>query len=278
MHSIGVLITWDYGVDLRKKFEQAKAMELDCCQLCCWHPEMYNDEVAKQIRKDADEVGITITGFWAGWSAPTGEWNFQYGPQTLGLVPPAYRGIRLVELKKSADFALAMGVEDIITHVGFLPEVPSDPNYIGTVSALRDLGRYLKPRGQRLLFETGQETPVTLLRTIEEVATGNLAINLDTANLILYGKGNTCDAIDVFGKYVRNLHIKDGKYPINGYQLGVQTPLGEGVADIPRVIRKLEAIGYPGPWIIEREVSGEEEQIRDIIAARDMLREIEKTL
>lgn len=38
------------------------------------------------------------------------------------------------------------------------------------------------------MFETGQETPITLLRTILTVNTGNLGINLDPANLLLYGK------------------------------------------------------------------------------------------
>ena len=45
-----------------------------------------------------------------------------------------------------------------------------------------------------------------MLRCFEAVGTDNLYVNLDTANLILYGKANPADALDVFGKLVRNLH------------------------------------------------------------------------
>ena len=109
-----------------------------------------------------------------------------------------------------------------------------------------------------------------MLRTIEEVGTENLGINLDTANLILYGKANPVDALDVFGKYVRNTHMKDGFYPTDGMHLGKEVPIGQGKADFPAVIAKLKALGYAGPLNIEREISGEQ-QIKDILAAKTYL-------
>lgn len=74
----------------------------------------------------------------------------------------------------------------------------------------------------------------------------------------------------MFGKYVRNTHIKDGFYPTTGNSLGRQVPVGEGIADIPLVVKRLLGCGYEGPWIIEREISGPK-QIEDIIAARDYM-------
>ncbi len=71
-----------------------------------------------------------------------------------------------------------------------------------------------KKYDMNLLFETGGESPITLLRLIEDVGTGNLFINLDPANILVYGYGNPVDAIDVFGKYVRNIHGKDGCVPV----------------------------------------------------------------
>ena len=132
-------------------------------------------------------------------------------------------------------------------------------------------------RGQTFLFETGQETPVTVLRAIEEIGLENVGINFDTANLILYGKGNAADAVLVFGKYIRDTHIKDGFYPTNGTELGKEAPAGEGLADLPLVLKRLKEVGYTGPFTIEREISGEK-QIADIKHARDLLREIEKNL
>ena len=269
---IGVLIHMRADTDMQAEFGKIRELELSCCQLCCWDPTLYTPEKAEYVKSCADAAGVEITALWAGWTGPS-EWNFTYGPVTLGLVPPAYRGMRLAELLKASDFALWLGVSDIITHVGFLPENPSDPEFDGTVGALRTLCRKLKARGQWFLFETGQETPVTMLRTIEAIGTDTLGINFDTANLLLYGKANTADALDVFGKYVRNTHCKDGFYPTCGTQLGRECALGEGLANMPLVVKKLNALGSMGPYIIEREISGEE-QIADIKSAKALLETI----
>jgi len=100
-----------------------------------------------------------------------------------------------------------------------------------------------------------------------------VGINMDTANLILYGKANSADAISVFGKYVMDTHIKDGFYPTNGKQLGRQVKVGEGVANIPEVIRRLQEVGYEGNYIIEREISGEQQTL-DIIETLEYLKSI----
>ena len=119
-------------------------------------------------------------------------------------------------------------------------------------------------------FETGQETPITLLRTIEDVGTGNMGINLDPANLLMYGKANPVDALDVFGKYVTGVHAKDGEYPTNGRDLGVEMPLGEGRVNFQVLIPKLKALGYTGALTIEREISGPQ-QNEDIRRAMELL-------
>ena len=269
MRKIGVLMSYRSDVDLAAKFREAKEMGLSCCQLTIWDQSLFTEEHAQRICGAIKEVGFEVTTLWAGWSGPC-EWNFTYGPTTIGLVPAAYRGIRLAELMAASAFAERIGVKQVATHVGFLPNNPADPDYIGTVGALRQLCGAMKKREQYFLFETGQETPVTLLRAIEDIGMDNVGINLDTANLILYGMANTLDAVSVFGKYVMNTHIKDGLYPTEGRSLGKEMPVGQGVANIDAVVRRLEEIGYEGPFIIEREIKGER-QIRDINMAKEYL-------
>ena len=172
-----------------------------------------------------------------------------------------------------AEFAAKLGVPRIATHVGFLPENINDPAYYGVIAVLRSIVRRCKTLGVNFLFETGQETPVTLLRVIEELGMDNVGINMDTANLILYGKANSADAITVFGKYVMDTHIKDGFYPTSGKELGREVKVGEGMANIPEVVKRLQAVGYRGNWVIEREISGDE-QIRDVKDTIEYLRKI----
>lgn len=273
---IGVLVPYRAATDIRAEFAKLKDNGFNCCQLCCWDHTLFTAERAEDIKAASAEYEIELTALWAGWSGPK-EWNFTYGPSTLGLVPAAYRANRLAEMFEASDFAQMLEVTDVITHVGFLPENPRDPDFVDTVGALRSLARKMEGRGQYFLFETGQETPVTMLRTIEAIGTQNLGINFDTANLILYGKANSADAISVFGKYVRNTHIKDGLYPTTGSALGKQVQVGQGVADLPLIMKRLFDVGYEGPWIIEREISGPQ-QLPDIIEARDIITEIYNSL
>ena len=97
----------------------------------------------------------------------------------------------------------------------------------------------------------------------------NSSVLIDSSLLIDPGP-DVPDALDVFGKYVMDTHFKDGTYPTNGMFLGNECRAGEGKADFVAVVRKLEALGYKGPFTIEREISGEK-QVQDIIAARDII-------
>ena len=271
-YPIGVMIICRRNSNLEEEIRKAKDMELDSCQLCIWDTSLFRDDAyAASVRDVLAAHDFRVTALWAGWSGPC-EWNFTAGPATIGLVPPAYRFQRIQELRDASDFAEKIGVSRVITHVGFLPENPDDPDFNGTVAALRNLCVYMKAKNQYFLFETGQETPVTMLRTIQAIGTDNLGINFDTANLLLYGKSNSLDALDVFGQYVMETHIKDGFYPTDGMHLGRQAPVGEGKANVREVVRRLDEIGYDGTLTIEREISGEQQR-KDIMQARDFLRE-----
>ena len=273
---LGVLIPVRPETDLEAQFKKAREMELDSCQISIWDMSLYTEENAAKINALCRETGLEVSVLWAGWSGPK-EWNFTYGPETLGLVPAAYRGTRLADLEKGSEFAAKIGVKYVATHVGFLPENMNDPDYVGTIGALRSLCKLMKTRDQVFLFETGQETPVTMLRAIEDIGADNVGINFDTANVILYGKANPVDSVRIFGKYVRQTHIKDGCFPTDGRHLGKEMPVGEGLVDFKTVMKELKDLGYEGHYTIEREISGDE-QIRDILRARDMLRAIDKEI
>jgi sugar phosphate isomerase/epimerase len=206
-----------------------------------------------------------ITSFWSGWSGPA-VWDSVDGPHTLGLAPPAYRSMRMRELMVGADFAAMLGVSDIATHVGFIPEQPSYPEYRGVLQAVKHVAEYCGGKGLGFNFETGQETPVTLMRIIKDIGLGNVGINLDPANLIMYGRGNPVDALDIFKGYIKGVHVKDGDYSTDFYNLGEERPIGEGSVNFPVFLPKLLKQGYTGDLYIEREISGERQRA-DILRA-----------
>ncbi len=187
-------------------------------------------------------------------------WDSYSGPKTIGIVPPATRAARVDALKRASDLGKACGVGAVHTHCGFIPENPNDPLYTDAVNAIREVAEHCKANGQIFLMETGQESPVTMLRAIEDAGAGNINVNLDTANLILYGKGEPVGALDVLGKYVRGLHAKDGLYPTDPKQLGREVPIGEGRVNFSEVMKSLHRLGYAGPITIEREISGAQQE------------------
>ena len=247
---------------------------IDCVQLNCWDTELMtraNAETAKELLNDK----IRISSLWAGWgdNGPV-IWNNIDGPHTIGIVPAAYRLQRLQALIKCADLASWLGVKDMATHVGFIPEHPSSPEYRGIVQAVKHVADYCKSRGVHFNFETGQETPVTLMRIIKDIGNDNLGINLDPANLILYGRGNPVDALDIFKGHIRGVHIKDGDYPKEDFcKLGQERVVGEGSVNFPVFLPKLLKQGYTGDLYIEREISGEQ-QIVDIKKTITYVREL----
>ncbi len=234
--------------------------------------EDFSPAMEKGLRGAAQKYGIEITALDSLGPGPH-VWDFYQGPLTIGLVPRQYRRERIEHFKKASDFAKKLGIPAFHTHNGFIPENPHDPVYKETVEAIREVVQHCKANGQMVLYETGQETPITLLRTIQDVGVDNQFVNLDTANLILYGNGNPVDALDVIGKLVRGVHAKDGLFPTDPRQLGTEVPIGRGKVDFPTVIRRLKEQGYTGAITIEREISGPQ-QAEDVKKSKAYLEKL----
>lgn len=232
----------------------------------------YDGTTAKSLRAALDRYGIEGTSLIVTGPGPE-VYTFREGPRTIGLVPPKTRADRVQALHKASDFAKAAGIPAIQRHLGFLPEDPEDPMFKPVVDALWHVADYCKRLGQTFRCETGQETPIALLRVIRAAGYDNIGVNLDTANLILYGKGNPVDALDVLGTLVMGVHAKDGRYPTDPDALGVETPIGKGQVDFPRFLARLKELGYGGPITIEREISGPQ-QTADILASKRYLEEL----
>ena len=270
MMTVGILV--GLHKDMEAEFNKIKEYGFTSCQICSWNGDIMNEEYAQIVNDAKEKTGINVSSFWCGLPGPAA-WNFTEGPVTIGFVPAEYRYVRVEAIKKGANFAWMCGIPNVVTHAGFIPENPCDQVYREVVACMRPIIRHCKNIGVNFCFETGQETPITLLRIIEDLGGENIGVNLDTGNLILYGKGSPSDAIDVIGPYVMDFHAKDGDYPITGAFLGEEQALGKGKANFPEIIRKMKAIGYDGPITIEREIHGDQ-QTKDILEAKRILEEL----
>ena len=239
------------------------------CQVYLGTPDAAS---AAKLRAALDKYSIEATSLIVTGPGPE-IYDFLQGPSTIGLVPAKYRADRIARFKAGSDFAKMVGIPGVQGHCGFFPENPADPLFGETVKALHEVVAHCRSNGQTFRCETGQETPVTLLRAIKAVGLDNLGVNFDCANLILYGKANPVDALDLLGPYVMGVHAKDGMYPTDPNKLGEEVPIGKGKVDFPRFIARLKETGYRGPITIEREISGEKQEA-DIRASKAYLEEL----
>ena len=249
-----------------QQFQTLKKQGFDTCQLV-YKPEVYHSADAVRIRRAADHAGVEISALFAGYYDTETIWDNYYGFLTAGLNVEAYRAERLRYVSAAASFVHDLGISDMVIHAGYVPNNPFAPEYASMKTAVEQLSSRCQALGINLLFETGGESPVVLLRLIEEIGRNNLFINLDPANLLMYGFGNPVDAVYTFGSYVRSIHGKDGLPPTTARELGKETPIGAGMVDFPRMLAMLHDKGYDGCIIIEREISGPQQQ-KDIQKAK----------
>ena len=238
--------------------------------------QVFVDEIdsvmAGRLRQALDKYQIEATSLVVG--GPGKEvWDFYDGPLTIGLVPRETREARIAHIKKASDFAKQCGIDAVQTHCGFIPENPNDPVYKETIAAMHEVAGYCKRNGQSFRYETGQETPITLIRAIQDVGLDNQGVNFDLANLILYGKANPVDALELLGPYLQGIHAKDGMWPTNPRKLGEEVPIGKGKVDFARIIARLKELNYRGAVTIEREISGPQ-QVEDVRAAKAFLEKL----
>ena len=258
-----------HGPDADAAIARVRHLNFANCQV---YLDRTDDTAAASLRKALDKYQIEATSLIVTGPGPE-VYDFVKGPATIGLVPREYRPARLARMKLGSDFAKRAGIPGVQGHCGFIPENPTDPLFGEVVLALKEVAAYCKQNGQTFRCETGQETPVTLVRAIRAAGLDNIGVNFDAANLILYGKGNPVDALDILGPYVMGVHAKDGRYPTDPSQLGEEVPIGEGKVDFPRLIQRLREVKYRGPITIEREISGPR-QDEDIRASKAYLEKL----
>ncbi len=250
------------GTDPEAAIAKVHDLGLPTCQA---YVEDFAPGLAARLVQALEKYHVEATSVVVG--GPGREvWDFYEGPLTIGVVPRDTRAARVARMKQGSDFAKACGIPAVQSHAGFIPENPNDPVYKETVAAMREVVEYCRGNRQSFRYETGQETPITLVRAMQDIGLDNQGVNFDLANLILYGKANPVDAIEVLGPYVQGIHAKDGLWPTNPRELGTEVPIGTGKVDFPRIIARLKQLNYQGAVTIEREISGPQ-QIEDVRGA-----------
>lgn len=249
----------------RDRLEEICALGVRCGQLGIGGDLSLNDGLQAEWKAALERHQFTLVTVFAAY---TGE-SYADIPtvqRTVGFIPAATRRERERRTMDISDFAAAIGVKSIATHIGFVPEDAAHPDYAAVLEMVRRIADHAAEHRQTFALETGQEPAQVLLQFLQHVDRSNVGINFDPANMILYGTGDPIEALTMLGSRVLSVHAKDGDWPPRDKpgSLGKERPLGQGSVDIPRFLGKLKEIGFRGPLNIEREAENQAERIADI--------------
>src|SRR5437899_4338177 len=235
---------------------------IDVVQIACGDPHHAAWDEGDRLPEVARAAGFRMTGAMLGF--PSEDYTT---PQTIqrtgGFGNPATRPQRLERFRWALERTRAIGLGDLMLHAGFIPE-PKDPDrkrFLDTLAKVSDLAT---ASGVTVAFETGQETADLLRLTLDELKCPNLKVNFDPANMLLYDKGDPLRAVEILGKDIQSVHVKDANRPRTPGQWGEEVPLGKGQVNIRQFVKTLQKVGYRGPLCIEREVGDQEQRVRDI--------------
>ncbi len=272
---VGVQIFANSSKDIYEQIKFAKSLGFDNTQLLVWDMSLYTDEFAERINRACRDFDFKITGLWCGWFR-SGTFAYPEMYETIGFVPVAYRDQRTRDFLLGAEFARKIGVRDVITHMGFLPDDPNHEDRLGAMVAIKHICKTIASYGQRFLFETGEELPNSLVQFIKQIGEKNIGINLDPANMLINGRGNPYDTLCMFAPYVFGFHAKDGLYPRGGEPKGKEVLVGTGEVNFPKIVDKLVEIGYDGYLSIEREIKEGAQRDAEIVKTRKYLERLIK--
>ena len=214
------------------------------------------DSIAKQ-RKDIE--GFLASGRWRISSTLHNSRYDDYSTlesirRTGGLVPDEHweenRRIVADAIRLTAEWKCPY----ILLHAGYIN--PSDraghAKLTDRLKLVRDL---CAGSGIELILETRQETADDLAGMLSNLP--GVYVNLDPANMILYGKGDPVKAVKTLAPWIRHIHVKDAyvtKVPGTWGQEAVWT---QGDVNAGAFIDALTGIGFDGYLSVEREAGND---------------------
>jgi sugar phosphate isomerase/epimerase len=246
-----------------------KSLEMECCQLMMPDKAWFDGDGPGRLKEQQRALDVTVVGLFCHFKGESYA-DIPTIHRTVGLVNPETRAARVAQVLENSDSVAALETPTILAHIGFIPEDRNGADYAGVVDSMRKITGRCAKNNQSFGLETGQESAPALKQFIADVGASNLKVNFDPANMLMYGSGRPLEALDLLKDHLVSVHCKDGRWPAKPGTLGEEAPFGEGEVDVEAFIGRLGEIGFTGPLIIEREISGEQQR-RDILRARDLI-------
>lgn len=136
-----------------------------------------------------------------------------------------------------------------------LRNTPHRPQMERIMTILRDPIKRAEDQGIKLAMENHFDfTCDEMLEMFETIDSPSFGMTFDTGNALRYGDGPV-EAAGRLAKHIFAIHFKDVA-PLDGGDVDdwfyyACTPIGQGLIDVPALIKKLDNAGYDGLYAIE---------------------------
>ena len=221
--------------------ETAGKLNVDGVSLeTCFIPS-FNESYLKEIKEIIDQYKMEVV---VAWGHPFG-FDGGRNKDALKELNEQYNTCKIL----GADVMRIVG-----SHEGlrFEPHMPQ----IKELSAiLKDAVKVAEENNVKLAIENHIDyTTEEMLILMENVDSDYLGINYDTGNVLRMGD-HPVESAKILSKYIIATHLKDIS-PVYGadpktWNFFASMPLGDGIINIPEVIKTLEEVKYPGFYAVE---------------------------
>ncbi|MEL7239574.1 MAG: sugar phosphate isomerase/epimerase family protein [Planctomycetota bacterium] len=172
--------------------------------------------------------------------------------RTGGVVPDATWPITRENFVQASNLAGDMGLKLVTFHAGFIPAAPDHPTRQTSRERLADVAAIFSANGVAIALETGQESAATLESMLADLG-GEVGVNFDPANMLLYGSGEPVAALRALTARLKQVHLKDAVASGQAGEWGDEVPVGTGQVDWAGFFDALDAARFTGDLVIERE-------------------------
>lgn len=243
--SVGVRLD-GLKLPLRKALETAarigaSSVELDARHQI--HPSQLSDTGVRQLRKILEDLNLQVAAL-----------RFQ---TRRGYGDPCELQRRVEATKSAMELAYRLGCGVVVNALGAIPADPDDPARRSMQSVLDDLGRYGPRVGAVLAAETGSESGELLAEMLQSTPDAFVAVAFNPGQLII-NRHDVPAALRALRERIQLVCAVDGVLDLAAGR-GVSVPLGQGTADFPELIGRLEELPYRGRYVVGRADSTPEE-------------------
>ncbi|MEM9828372.1 MAG: sugar phosphate isomerase/epimerase family protein [Planctomycetota bacterium] len=245
------------GLPLRQSLDLAaqwgvSAVELDARNQV--RPSEFSDTAIRQLRKMLDDRNLRVS-------------SLRFVTRR-GYDVAADLDRRIDATKDVMKLAHRLGANLVINSLGRIPAADSIAR-APFEQVIDDLGRHGARVGAFLAAETGQDDPAELRAVLDASEDGYVAVALHPGQLIIH-QHDIANAVTVLGSRVGIVHAVDGVLDLAEGR-GLTVPLGQGIADFPSILGRLEEHGFDGFRVVGRRGGG-----GDVAQSLAYLREVSR--